>query len=352
MGVGVYTSDFGSAGTTFIVTGPLATDEEYASYVAATEDPLGQSDWATQEYDDFTDNMAEVISEALKQVGFFPANHRRGYTRASFDDNFVSCSSNGLAEIGWRSWESDYVIAVAGDGRWQSAMADPGGYVEEFAAEQGLDPEKAKPVYLELVEALKEYVRLALQDNSFECRYRTSPYTTDQYPVNAETAPRMDELAGLITERTQFLAKRFGDRVPEMDRASRVEFAGIIDRDGLDITTEVAVIDHRTGHVRVSDGRRLQGQYEVQTQELASHLAALQKDDLAFSPVPLTAETAALFDEIRKDRAGYGILVVAPDEFYEAFDDDISVTYPDSSGDRLVITFENDRAAAPSAPAP
>lgn len=170
MGVGVFDSNFNETGGTFLVSGPLAGNDDYADYIKSirvenpniiideaddtdwnfrsSEDPMPikndpywkvgsfateddalsaacekhdinimlYEEWARQQYDDFNESLLYIVTQAGQELGL-NVDNRNGFSssRASFDSEFsglLSDPNKNMFAVGWRSWEHDFVIGV------------------------------------------------------------------------------------------------------------------------------------------------------------------------------------------------------------------------------------------------
>ena len=200
MGVGVYASTFHDRGGTFLVDGPLEIPQE--------------------EYDDFNESLVGSLESAARKIGL-DVEHRRGFTthQAAFDREFSAVADDGIVQVGWRSWESDFVVGVGPTRRGAEMLDhDP----EEAVVESGRDAEKMKRDYDTLVENVIEYLRLSLMTSDFECRYRTSGYTTSAYTVPDHAEARMLELETEIAAGQAVLKASREESLAAMEREERI----------------------------------------------------------------------------------------------------------------------------------
>lgn len=244
MGYGTYESKFNGTGNTFNVSGPLAQDEDYQAYLnslkeafaslvveAATEhgynyrdqsEPaptpaseyfengrfdtendaliaalrakdqyvMSQSEWATQEYDEFNTLMIETVAQAGEDLGMAVQTTGISHlTRSDVDSDFVGIADSRILAIGWRSWETDFVIGVGAKKShdWQNYLSEPENYKKEMMLETGRNPTDFAAQCHATAENISHYIRLCLQENGLECRYKTSGYTSAPYPVPEAT---------------------------------------------------------------------------------------------------------------------------------------------------------------------
>ncbi|KAF1703000.1 hypothetical protein [Pseudoxanthomonas kaohsiungensis] len=197
MGYGVYSDTFNGTGGTFLVSGTLCTDEDYQAYVADfdTSDgdtPMNYETWCHVEAQDEYSNLLEAIRQAGEDLGLEVNREDFRDARAGFDSEFRSLIEAGPVQLGLRGWQHDYVVGAGAvkDSRGYDSpndmVAEPDSYVQDQLKEGRVASEYAERAK-RLSEDLQAYVRLELQENGFECRYRTSGYTSDRYtpPDNA-----------------------------------------------------------------------------------------------------------------------------------------------------------------------
>lgn len=191
MGVGVFSSTFEGRGSTVLVSGTLCTREDYDAYRENFQgedgdesEPMPYEHWARQECDDDLANLAGALQSLAESLGGTKAFLGRRAERADFDHDFARLGSDSHWEIGVRGWEHDHVVGVAVGGVLGAAMANP----EGEAGIQAVLEFRATPAELSqrgdtLQDALAECVRFELMANGFDCRFKTSGYTSSAYTV-------------------------------------------------------------------------------------------------------------------------------------------------------------------------
>lgn len=405
MGVGVFSSDFDGTGTTFLVSGPLATDEDFAAYVsgvisenpevvlfqaedgdwnwrdadspalprdhplmqegqfgsrnAAFEDAagaraislMGREAWGQEEYDDFNRYLIEGIEQAAKELGLslqsremfsFGASNRFGA-----DSEFVGVVDD-VVEVGWRSWETDFVVGTAIGPHLRDLASDPEGNrqaaVEEFGAPSG----KIADLCSRVTNHVDEYVRLTLMDNGVECRFRTSGYTSGCYESPENISDRKAELAQLIRNDLGVLKAPYGETLLGLDEQDRIKLVeDMFDlhqeyRYGEDARWETYLI------MPVFDPES--GRVSMWNPHIQGALAAVPAPDdvLAFCrdlsdgsdliPIPRAPETESFFREIqeRHIRAGSRALVMSAQEVAAGYKEDVEISYENDEGTELI----------------
>lgn len=192
MGVGVYHNDFNGSGSTFLVSGTLATQEEYEAYVEdlrsndPDEEPMSYEAWCTQEAENEWENLNSILLEVGRELGMDLCTDRED---ATFGDDFLLRFSEGPVEAGIRSWQHDHVIgAGAAAPKYADITAqDIVGNPEAYAADTlrvdtyGMIASAFAERACAFSEDVLTYIRLRLMQSGFDCRFRTSGYTSKAY---------------------------------------------------------------------------------------------------------------------------------------------------------------------------
>lgn len=227
MGVGVYSENWRGTGGTFLVSGTLVGKAEYDDYVEQAEDPgdvMSFEEWIENESQGEYEQLIEAINRL--HIAFKVGPLRPGYALSSDAMKEASDSYGSwrvFAEvdpyaIGVRSWQHDYVVGVAPQSVDQGVevFADDGGATEsECLDAYGAVLVQVREQSAALREALLELTRLAVQDAGFDCRFRTSGYTTGRYePMDPEARKtRMAELTLTISDLRGWFAVGASDRL-------------------------------------------------------------------------------------------------------------------------------------------
>lgn len=465
MGVGVYKSDFHGAGNTFLIDGPLARDEDYASYVSAVvtdalsepvrhvynavsgtglskeeavsvtaqlllaasyaaeagrldakalvviqdylddlgvevdedlmEDPrarvgevkiprlsltelraaqdaLAETEfliqskemWAQDEYNDFNTRMIEVVEQAGRELGLGIAA-RDGFesARAAFDDEFVGIIDDNLVEVGWRSWETDFVVGVCAGPEVREYVSDP----DTYAGEILLKYRRAPKLFLEdqaaLVSSVEEYVRLSLMRDGMDARYKTSGYTSASYTKPDDVDTRLQELASEIKGLRERLGEQ-GQRIlanEPLERAKLIEAvvalhqaneeSGIVLRVPYFIPSESAIqyMDPLT-HEPVSTATPTPElvEYCRKLVPVANDLALIPRESDGAIEAWYRAEQERMMDFDVANYANHYRVIVSSDEFVDAADDDLVIEYKGDDGQDVVETLRACPQHAPS----
>lgn len=235
MGVGVYSSDFNGSGGTFLVSGPLASQEDYeefrANQLESGEDSdfvMDYSDWSQDQYNDFNQELIVTLERAGQALGLSVEPRKPGsygLVSAEFDREFTRIMECPFLEVGWRSWEHDFVIGVGGSGNWPDWMGSPDAYADEIIQETGRPAGTAAELYGKLAKNVQEYMKLSLLESGMECRYRTSGYTTGSYAVPDDIAAQKELIKGEITQGLQTLAMPREEALATASKEDRIEVA-------------------------------------------------------------------------------------------------------------------------------
>jgi len=308
MGVGVYDSDFNGTGGCILIDGPLGTDQDYEEHCKARradgEEPVDRESWSQNEYGD-------------------------------------------IIEIGWRSWEHDFVIGVGGAGRFATWMQDPDGYVEEIVAEMGMSPKRAGDVYGNLSSAVQEYVRIRLMQDGFRCRYKTSGYTSSAYAVPDDASARLEELKASIKELSAVLMGNPGASLKAASSADRIELAkslkeindnyGRDGKDAAEIRTAVAVYNAEDKTILFGNPYEEIGWIGVSMPptEMREYLGTLETDENHLAVLPRNEMTEAWFAERQAKCPTW--LILTTDEYLTAVGEDLVVRSQDE--DESVIEY-------------
>ena len=219
MGVGVYSSDFDGSGGTFLVSGPLPGDNE-------------DKHEFENESNDFAYDLATAIKTASTKLGMDIDNQAKGLNiknLAGFDNDFVGVAENNQVGVGWRSWEHDFVVGVGGLQDWKNWAYDPDGNAGEIIQETGFPQDKAIDAYHVIADNTLEYIRLTLMEEGFECRFRTSGYTTGLYePPEEGFLQKKEELKQKICEATALLNMPVNEALASSTHEDRVAIAKVL----------------------------------------------------------------------------------------------------------------------------
>lgn len=341
MGVGVYESTFHGRGGTFLVDGPLGTDEDYESHLQACEsdgvDALSREDWSQQEYDDENELLLDSATTAAKEIGLSAANRKRfesGY--ASFDREFSLLAEDDLVAVGWRSWQHDFVIGVGPAARAEQKLDLD---AAESASELGRSIEGFKADYDALAAAVLEYVRIKIAQDGLDCRYRTSGYTTASYSAVEDPQAKLAELTATISSLREKLS---ASREEALTRISDEERLVVIEA-ALDADQDVAfaVADKKDPGIHLysaadpdGDGCTIFASMIVPA-ELEEWFASLPAD--AHVAVPREPRTEAWFKARQMAPREFN-LIASADEIAAATGSEVSIKVSASDTDPDLIT--------------
>lgn len=218
MGVGVYSNDFLETGGTFLVDGPDVSDEAYEAYCQSEgedgETPMEQDVWAQFEVGDESARQDEVVSEALRRVGFSLG----AWSSRDYEHDFKVHSRDQDFVVGLRGWECDTVVGVWQNDQYGRYQGSVNGDIVEMALASGVEPERLCDLRRKTVDALLELIRLELQENGFVCRYKTSGYTTGEYPRLEDEAmyeARRAELVAQVQSALELVRRPFEQALRE-----------------------------------------------------------------------------------------------------------------------------------------
>ncbi len=269
MGVGVYSSNFNGSGGTFVVDGLVGGEDEYRKYVLenvpadalsldqwrievaedpdadedeykdylyelAAEDSLDLETWQRDQDEALVEDFEETIATAAREIGMSVEGSRNGsYDRARFDTDFVSMATGRYIDIGWRSWEHDLIVGVAGSVMTHEWAGDPEVFAGEIFDSTGLSSGRFSQIHGELSEAVQTYVRLSLMRDGKECSYKTSGYTTSVYTAPEEGyEAALEALRGRIRELERSIPKTFHDGVSLASQEEREDIVhALVSRD-------------------------------------------------------------------------------------------------------------------------
>lgn len=183
MGAGVYTSNFKETGVTFMLSPDFyLTDEEYDNYVKAVEGevdtPMDRDTWASQELDDYCDQASYVILSACEKLSENTKMGRPWRDRFDADTAFGAICRSTDFVVGMRTWETDYVIGIVPPESIRNLLINGEEYEGQSLRETGQEIADLRTSTGSMIEIVKETVIQALLEGGYDCRYRTSGYTT------------------------------------------------------------------------------------------------------------------------------------------------------------------------------
>jgi len=387
MGVGVYDSDFNGTGGTFLVDGIYASEEDYADYrrerlkelrkengttgalelmgLDDEDDDLSIPDyetWSQEQYDDYNEMLLDAVARIGKELGFSVSRRGRHTSDdAYFDDEFLSLASGGTVEIGWRSWETDFVIGVGGSGPFSKLMEDVDGNTEEIVNETGMAPQRAADLYADLVSAVEEYVRIRLMQDNFKCRFKTSGYTSGGYELPENAAARVAELKASIQELETKLSRSPREAIREASSSERIDLAESLrkinddhGRDGDDmaeILTAIPVYNAEDGTILIGNPYESDGWFSSFTASVSGihdYLKTLETDENQLAPIPRNEATEAWFaaQQARHDNW----LLLTAEEYIAAVREDLVIKSANEDDEEIEYVVAK-HGPAPQAPA-
>lgn len=391
MGVGVYSSDFNGTGGTFIVDGLVGGEDEYRKYVLENvpSDALTIDQWRTEvagdpdaDEDDYNDYLFEVgqeesadfetwqgdqvsaliedieatIKSAAVELGMSPEQTRNGrYTRAGFDDDFVLIASGRYVDVGWRSWEHDFVVGTGASSLTRGWVTDTDSSAGEIIDNTGLAPSEFCRLYGELADAVEAYFRMSLMRDGLECRYKTSGYTTSVYEAPEEGFPAALEALRLeVAALHERIPQSFHDGIIEADWADREEIVRTLVSGDVNSDTPVVVplYDPKQESLVLysTDRKRF-----VATEELPAAFAAAMQDTVIENTgteelleVPRVENTFGAWRSLQSRH--HELFIVSMEEWIGVTGDEPTVEWRDADGQE----WESDviMSAPAAAPAP
>ena len=395
MGVGVFSSDFGGTGGTFLIDGPLggdrsdyrawvvdqygrengvdfetwkrdiadvelvtwplddralqSLDEAYADYLfeCGEEDAPGYENWLQDEVGSFVEDMQAVLSRAADGIGLSQSYSGPGAVRADFDRDFALAASGEWVQVGWRGREHDFVIGVGGDSRAVRWAGNPDGHAGVIFEELGMSPDGFASRYARLVGAVENYFRLSMMQAGYQCRYRTSGYTTAAY---SEPEEGFDEAIAaavrVAREASALLGASFEDNLASASEGEREEMVGVVLAGDSSVAEAVPLLDVERDEIRLYLPERLRfHRMSVESEGLLAAAKAAAGPQAEFSEVPLNASTAAEWSALQR-RVGDHLLVSLKE--WTDYSEDLVVRWQDEDGEE----WESDATpAASSAPA-
>ncbi|MGY3591973.1 hypothetical protein ACVIGB_000004 [Bradyrhizobium sp. USDA 4341] len=359
MGVGVYQSDFNGTGHTFLVSGPLPTEAEYDEHVKEVgpeDEEVAGADfptWAQDQYDQANEELVVAVEQACRELGF-GIEPRKGFraSRAAFDSEFVAIAHGGVVSVGWRSWETDFVVAV---GPSRSAEERLGYEIDHALRELGRDPESYRQDYDAHSSAIEEFIRLSLMSNAgLECRFKTSGYTSALYVMPEGVANRLAVLKEQIRAGADKLLADPSDALGQIDAKERAKIISTAVDERMIVVFPVAEVkgDERRLHLYAvsddfEDGFGVVASMAVPN-ELHTHVRLL---DDGVTSIPRSSLTEGWFNAYQQSirRAD---LVASADEISRALGEEVAIRFYDpidNSVETIVVATAPESATPPAA---
>lgn len=361
MGVGVFSSDFKGTGGTFLVDGLVGGEDEYRAYVlenlpasvmpfeewkaSVAEDPEASEDeykdylfevpseeavdfetWQTDQNMSLTSDIEAILATAARELGMTVSTARGGrYERADFDGDFVLVGGDQYVQIGWRSWQHDYVVGVGADSQVFGWVSEPSAHSGEIIDRFGLTKDAFVGIYASLAEHVEEYVRLSLMQAGQDCRFKTSGYTASSYEAPTEGfEAALEALRDSIKQLRGSFPLSFGDGIKTADWADREEIIKtVIDGDTYLTKLAVPMLDGRSGELFLyrADNRRMVAMDGIGEDLTAAveALAAAHEGTEDMVAVPRPHDGCQSWNDIQSRYPDF--LVVSMQEWLDADDD-------------------------------
>ena len=220
MGVGVYRNTFNGTGGSINVSGPEASGDGYKAYVVEVglDDALSESDWIESVFERFREGLAHTLRDIGRELGMSLSEDGDSvFTSepASFDRELCAVAHNDVLGMGWRSWQDDFVVGIGSDLVWAGEDADA--HQETILRQYLLPTKMVTGAYEQMTKSVEDYVRLRLQDEGFECRYPTGPYSTAAYAKPEDMAAAIASAKADFEDANKVLATP----VCELDQSAR-----------------------------------------------------------------------------------------------------------------------------------
>ncbi len=317
MGVGTYREDYGGAGRSINVDGPLTSDEDYEAYKKEQEDDgehvLSQDEYNQDQYDGFNERLLETVVSVARDVGLSSdLESRFGNRCASFDKDLTAVASGGPFAIGWRSWEHDFVVAIGPSSSFEDFVDSPEANAGWAITECGRPAAALADDYRAVLDDFESLVRVTLLSEGMDTSVPTGSYTssTDKLPDDYET--RIETLTRSVKEGFWRLSRDASQAMSEATVDERLALAKAIvgydagDVDPGDLPKVLVAVHDEGGGIGLWDPRDeengLHASMSVGSPEFASYLASLPHDADGLAPIPFCAETEAWYaKEVRTD---------------------------------------------------
>lgn len=346
MGVGVYESNFNETGRTFIVSPPDFDDSSNDD----DEDDRSADEISQQAHDDHLEDVVWRIIEAGNELGFDINEHALRYSskddsRFVMDKSFTVIIENDFVQVGFRGWESDMIIGVAGA---HPDFEDIESNYELFER-YSLPLAQLAETYHSLASSVYDYIQLTLQENGIECRVKTSGYTSAEIIVPDDIATQKAALKEVIVALVVKLSEPVGLAEPLSSPLYRENFIRDIYRyneEYSDAAIEIRVpgVNLETGEIVMISPVEDEFDNDESLPILRSLVDYFAAEGISHGvhEIPLNASTQAFFTELQvtndalfsRGRSSALIAYVSADE-YRVHDDSFEFSLEDDSGESL-----------------
>ena len=369
MGYGTYREDYGGLGRSINVRSPSTTDERYEAYVADCRDnghePSDRAEYDKDEYDSANEGILSIVESVAEDVGLTSVLEGRfGRRRADFDKDITAVAMGGVVDVGWRSWVSDFVVAIGPNFEFgnEAVPADAGGKARAFDPEwvtafKGREPDDFATDYKTMLDGFERLLRLSLMQGGHETATPTSSYTssTDERPDDIDA--QVGALEEKVREQVLALSRDFGAALAATPAEGRVEVAKAIEAMGREFRNDAVLLvvptyEAALGQVVLwTPGEVGSGQGPVAAMvkpptDMVAYLTALPEVD-GMVPVPLGDGTATLYATLQNAMDGEAFVVLSAEQFCEATSQDCVIVRKFDGVEREVTLHEAGPAPGP-----
>lgn len=337
MGVGTYRQDYQGTGRSINVDGPLPSDEDYAAYckdmASQGDEPMDREEWGRDVYDQANEDMLHVVDAVARDVGLHSMRKGRyDGGKVDFDRELTGIATGSVFEIGWRSWQHDYVIGIGPVSDFEEFVSNPDENAIWSITERGRPADALKEEYDGVLEEFETLVRLSLMQGGLDTSVPTSGYTSRPDTAPADISERIEALTASVKAGIERLNRPFKAIVGLGTGEERVALARAIlgyagpDSGYLPKVLVATSVENGAGVNLWDPSDEDNGLMSSATvpKEMAPYLSTLPSiDELA--PVPFNAETSTWYASVQRDR-----VVLSPEQYAQA------------SGEACIVAWKDD----------
>ena len=346
MGVGTYGNDYSGAGRSIIVDYTPGSDEDHAAHVRERgSEAMDRVEYDQHEYDQANENLLVVVSAVCKEIGLVSTLRGRfGQAGVRFDRDVVGIAAGDVFEVGWRSWENDFIVAIgpaSDDLRDFIASGGKDGlpYVVE---EMGRGPAHLMADYAETLDAFEKLLRLSLLSNGFGTRVKTSSYTSRSDEAPADIDERIPGLVDEVRIGIRKLSRSADEALRALSTDERLEVAKVViddpewngERPPRILVPVYHVDEDAVALWDPSDyggGAMVSTKYPVELRDLLKSLPSVG----GLAPVPHSAETESFFSSMTDTRNGIR-LGISAEQYSSLSSTPCAVSWEDGEDGRVV----------------